>query len=85
MAIFSRYLVAWGKKALQGREMYRCGGTSRDAARLGAQGHAVEVPEAVQLLQAVPYTDYLSGEWINWEPWETHLPRELAVMEGYEG
>lgn len=40
---------------------------------------------AVQLLQAMPYTNYLSGEWINWEPWETHLPRELAVMRGYEG
>jgi len=40
---------------------------------------------AVELLQALPYTGYLSGEWINWESYETHLPRELAAMKAYEG
>ncbi len=39
---------------------------------------------AVQLLRAAGYDGYLSGEWINWEPYETHLPRELAVMKRYE-
>jgi hypothetical protein len=39
----------------------------------------------VELLQAMPYTGYLSGEWINWEPYEMHLPRELAAMKAYEG
>jgi len=39
---------------------------------------------AVQLLKGMPYTGFLSGEWINWEPCETHLPRELAAMKGYE-
>ena len=40
---------------------------------------------AVELLQAASYDGYLSGEWIRWEPWEAHLPRELATMKGYEG
>jgi hypothetical protein len=26
----------------------------------------------------------LSGEWINWEPYEVHLPRELAAMHELE-
>ena len=39
---------------------------------------------AVRLLKSMRYDDYLSGEWIGWEPWETHLPRELAAMKGYE-
>lgn len=39
---------------------------------------------AVELLEAVHYDGYLSGEWINWEPWEVHLPRELAAIRGYE-
>ncbi|OGV64037.1 MAG: hypothetical protein A3K19_04525 [Lentisphaerae bacterium RIFOXYB12_FULL_65_16] len=39
---------------------------------------------AVQLLKGMKYKHYLSGEWINWEPFETHLPRELAIMKGYE-
>jgi sugar phosphate isomerase/epimerase len=39
---------------------------------------------AVRCLRALPYGDFLSGEWINWEPYETHLPRELATMKSYE-
>jgi sugar phosphate isomerase/epimerase len=39
---------------------------------------------AVQLLEGMPYTGYLSGEWINWEPYEVHLPRELAAMKAFE-
>lgn len=39
---------------------------------------------AIERLLAVGYTGYLSGEWINWEPYETHLPRELATLKGYE-
>lgn len=40
---------------------------------------------AVELLQAAGYEDYLSGEW-NWpeDPWQDHLPRELATMKRYE-
>jgi sugar phosphate isomerase/epimerase len=39
---------------------------------------------AVKLLAALPYDGYLSGEWINWEPADVHLPRELAAMKAYE-
>jgi len=39
---------------------------------------------AVELLSAAGYEGYLSGEWIDWEPYEIHLPRELATMKGYE-
>jgi sugar phosphate isomerase/epimerase len=39
---------------------------------------------AVQLLKKSGYKGYLSGEWIEWESYETHLPRELAAMKKYE-
>jgi sugar phosphate isomerase/epimerase len=39
---------------------------------------------AVGLLKGCGYDGYLSGEWINWEPWEVHLPREIATMRSYE-
>jgi sugar phosphate isomerase/epimerase len=38
----------------------------------------------LELLQAEGYDGYLSGEWINWEPYEVHLPRELATLKQYE-
>ncbi len=40
--------------------------------------------QAVQCLKGAGYAGFLSGEWIQWEPWETHLPRELAAMKAYE-
>jgi sugar phosphate isomerase/epimerase len=39
---------------------------------------------AVGLLKECGYDGYLSGEWINWESWEVHLPREIATMRSYE-
>jgi len=45
---------------------------------------AIDHRTAVRLLKAASYDGYLSGEWIGWEPWEVHLPRELAVMKRYE-
>lgn len=39
---------------------------------------------AIELLKSISYDGYLSGEWINWEPYEIHLPRELATMKRYE-
>jgi sugar phosphate isomerase/epimerase len=40
---------------------------------------------AVRLLLKTGYDGYLSGEWINWEdPYEVHLPRELATMKEIE-
>lgn len=40
---------------------------------------------ALQLLQTDGYAGFISGEWINWEPAETHLPRELAILKDMEG
>lgn len=39
---------------------------------------------ALQLLRGIDYQGYLSGEWIRWEPYEVHLPRELATLRKYE-
>jgi sugar phosphate isomerase/epimerase len=44
----------------------------------------VDHKRAVELLQENGYTDFLSGEWINWTSYEEHLPRELAIMKSYE-
>jgi sugar phosphate isomerase/epimerase len=38
----------------------------------------------VELALADGYDGYLSGEWIRWEPYQTHLPRELATLKQYE-
>lgn len=40
--------------------------------------------KALQLLKAANYAGHLSGEWIRWEPFEVHLPRELATMKRLE-
>ena len=37
----------------------------------------------LRLLADDGYDGYLSGEWIDWEPADTHLPRELATLRGY--
>ena len=39
---------------------------------------------AVQVLKKNNYADFLSGEWINWEAFDTHLPREINTMHCYE-
>ena len=40
---------------------------------------------AIELLLTLDRFDgFLSGEWIDWEPYEVHLPRELAVLKCYE-
>ena len=44
----------------------------------------VDHRRAVELLKANDYDSFLSGEWYNWEPYETHLPRELSTMKQYE-
>jgi sugar phosphate isomerase/epimerase len=38
----------------------------------------------VELLLATNYTGFLSGEWIDWEDYRIHLPRELATLKRYE-
>jgi sugar phosphate isomerase/epimerase len=44
----------------------------------------VDHKQVLELLRGGGYEGYLSGEWINWEPAEVHLPREIATMRGYE-
>jgi len=39
---------------------------------------------AVRLLTETAFDGFLSGEWINWEPHDVHLPRELATLKQYE-
>ena len=39
---------------------------------------------ALTMLLALPYDGFISGEWIGWEPYQTHLPRELATLRRYE-
>lgn len=38
----------------------------------------------LRLLRDSGYDGYLSGEWLNWEPHDVHLPRELATLRSYE-
>ena len=42
---------------------------------------AVDHKRGIELLKADGYTGFLSGEWIQWEPYEIHLPRELATLK----
>ncbi len=39
---------------------------------------------ALQLLMSANYCGFISGEWINWESYDIHLPRELTTMKQYE-
>ena len=57
------------------------------------QGHAVfkhigtgcvDHKAAVGLLKNMGYNGFISGEWIGWEPYEVHLPAEIAVLRSYE-
>ena len=43
----------------------------------------VDHQEVLELLHGGGYVGYLSGEWIDWEPPEVHLPREIATLRGY--
>ncbi|NLM76650.1 MAG: sugar phosphate isomerase/epimerase [Ruminococcaceae bacterium] len=43
----------------------------------------VDHKSAVVLLRDCGYQGYISGEWINWEPYEVHLPREIARLKRY--
>ena len=39
---------------------------------------------AIERLRSVGYDGFLSGEWIDWEPYDEHLPRELGTLKQYE-
>jgi sugar phosphate isomerase/epimerase len=44
----------------------------------------VDHQTAIRLLKDAGYNGYISGEWISWEPYDIHLPRELSTMKKYE-
>ena len=71
-----------GKRKTGGDESDHSGYRHAEMAPVG-EGF-VDHRRVVQLMQTIFYEDYLSGEWINWEPYEKHLPRELATLKGYE-
>ncbi len=39
---------------------------------------------ALASLKKSSYDGFLSGEWIKWEPYEQHLPREIATLKNIE-
>jgi sugar phosphate isomerase/epimerase len=47
-------------------------------------GGGVDHAAPIRLLKKAGYDGFISGEWINWEPWEVHLPRELALLKALE-
>jgi sugar phosphate isomerase/epimerase len=60
-------------------------GAQDNAQRMVPVGEGqIDHRRAVQLLAGAGYDGFLSGEWINWQPAEEHLPRELATMKRYE-
>lgn len=64
------------------RHLHIHDGTPTELAPIGTG--QIDHRRAVELLTGVGYEGYLSGEWIKWEPYEVHLPRELAAMKRYE-
>ncbi len=66
------------------RHLHAHDGAHDDGLRLVPMGTgAIDHRRAIERLAEINYTGFLSGEWINWEAWETHLPRELAVLRQY--
>ena len=49
-----------------------------------SQAGIVDHKRALELLKEMGYEGYISGEWIQWEPAEVHLPRELATLKRLE-
>lgn len=44
----------------------------------------IDHQRVIALLHGAGFEGYLSGEWINWQPPEEHLPREIATLKAYE-
>ncbi|MEW6750524.1 MAG: sugar phosphate isomerase/epimerase family protein [Candidatus Latescibacterota bacterium] len=66
------------------RHLHVHDGAAGKALRLVPMGAGmIDTRRAVERLAQADYGGYLSGEWIDWEPWEVHLPRELAVLRDY--
>ena len=45
---------------------------------------AIDHRTALRLLRESGYAGFISGEWINWEPADIHLPRERAALQACE-
>jgi len=59
----------------------RADGRGWDLAPMGSG--QIDHAEAIRLLASIGYTGAISGEWINWQPYEELLPREIAVLKAY--
>ena len=44
---------------------------------------SIDHRRAIELLESISFEGFLSGEWIDWEPYEKHLPREAATIRAY--
>ena len=67
------------------RHLHIHDGTMEDPCVLKPIGQgAIDHRRAVELLAASRYGGFISGEWIGWESYEVHLPRELATLKQYE-
>ena len=61
------------------------GAEAEDRVELKPMGEGdIDTRRAMELLQSISYEGYLSGEWIGWEPYQIHLPREIATMRRYQ-
>ena len=68
-----------------GHVHFHDGAKANDKLELRPIGEGIiDHKRAAQILKESNYSGYLSGEWIGWEPYEVHLPRELAKMKEIE-
>ena len=44
----------------------------------------VDHKRALELMMTTEYDGVMSGEWINWSPYDEHLPREIAILKKIE-
>ena len=66
------------------RHLHLHDGLGGDFAMVSIGTGIIDHRRAIELLLAMNYTGFLSGEWINWEDYRIHLPRELATLKKYE-
>ena len=62
------------------RHLHIHDGTNADGKLAPIGTGDIDHRRALELLKTIDYDGFISGEWINWEPYDVHLPRELAAM-----
>jgi sugar phosphate isomerase/epimerase len=67
-----------------GKATFKAAGTGDIDQMMPIGTGGIDHRRALQLLRNIDYSGYVSGEWIRWEPYEVHLPRELATLRKYE-